>query len=69
LYLGADDYWTGHWDEREFGHEIIKEDMARLREIGPISLLFWNVESKSTVYIDDVKFEFILTSSSLETIE
>lgn len=69
LYLNKEDIHTGKWDYKEFGYEFEGLSTLNNKTVKQIELTFWNVESKSKVYIDEVKTEFIVTEESFETIK
>lgn len=68
LYLNREDLPLGEWEEKQFGYEMPVPEMRNYQRFGKVVFSVWNVESPGPIYIDEAKFEFIVTSVSRETL-
>lgn len=56
------------WDYKEFGYELNETDTRFKANFDHLKIFIWNNEAKNSIYIDDVKTEFILANDSYEIV-
>ena len=67
-YINQDLMQYNTWDYKEFGYELNEADSHFKTKFDHLKIFIWNNQAKNSVYIDDVKTEFILTNNNYEVV-
>jgi hypothetical protein len=69
FYMNEESLPPGEWDYKEFGCELPEDVPLNKTTVDRIVFTIWNVEARTTVWIDEARVDFMLTDSSVETIK
>ena len=67
-YINQDFIQYNTWDYKEFGYELNEADNHFKTNFDHLKIFIWNNEAKNSIYIDDIKIEFILANNSYEIV-
>jgi hypothetical protein len=68
FYINKDLMRYNKWDYKEFGCDLFDEEI-KAGKITQMGIFVWDNEQKNSVYLDDVKIEFVLTDKSFELVQ
>ena len=67
-YINKENILYDSWDYKEFGYEIDNADKHFLSNFDHLSIFIWNNDAKNSLYIDNVKTEFIITNRNYDIV-
>jgi len=69
FYINDDYIHPMRWELKEFGYEIVGDDVLNAQTVAKMRFTIWNVEAKKKVFIDAATVDFILTDRYFETLK